>query len=250
MDETLAEIESSFVDVLIDHLDEPITCDSPMREQLALIQWGLKKNPEVARAVKKELAKAQVYDREHMRHRAQEHIRELNDFMQGYRIFCVTTHNKSDRMWTEYADGHRGAMIRIEPNYSRDSKFRLFRPVQYQDERPPLFSSTEDFIVGSFFRDRSLRIRAMIERIIYTKTRQWEHEAEYRLAIPLARGEESWDVLPYHPDEVSELYLGAATNENEKNEIVELAIARNPNIGIFETDHQSDDGIGYQPVQS
>ena len=250
LDDALAELENSFVDVIIKHLDEPPTCDSPMREKLTLLQQALKLNREAEKVLREGLAETPVYDRDFMRIRTEGHIQEINDFMQGYRIFCVTTHNRSERMWTEYADNHRGIMIRIVPCHSRDSKFNLFCPVQYQDVRPPLYNNAVDFIAGSLFGDRPAIISAIIEKIIYTKTRQWEHEAEYRLAIPLAQGEKPWEFLSYHPEEITELYLGTAMDEEDKGEIVGLAKARNPKIIAYGSNCDGHDNISYYPFES
>ena len=42
----------------------------------------------------------------------------------------------------------------------------------------------------------------MLEKIIYAKTLEWEHESEYRLAILLRQGE-VWNTLAYHPEEIT-----------------------------------------------
>ena len=80
-----------------------------------------------------------------------------------------------------------------------------------------------------------------MEKIIYAKTLDWQHEGEYRLCIPIAPGEEPWNTRPYHPDEITELYLGAAMTDSDKKEIIALAKALNPGIKIFQA---SRDGKG------
>jgi hypothetical protein len=73
-----------------------------------------------------------------------------------------------------------------------------------------------------------------LNRIIFSKTIEWQYESEYRLAIPLGHGERDWNTLPFHPDEISELYLGAKMTTQSKAEIVDLARFVNQNIKIFE----------------
>jgi len=73
-----------------------------------------------------------------------------------------------------------------------------------------------------------------MEKIIYAKTLDWLHESEYRLAIPLQQGEEPWNTLPYHPEKITEFYLGAAMIEADKKEIIALAKAVNPGIAVFQ----------------
>jgi hypothetical protein len=57
---------------------------------------------------------------------------------------------------------------------------------------------------------------------------KWAHESEYRLAVPLGFGEKDWNTLSYHPEEITELYLGAKISEELRTEIVNLAKAVNP----------------------
>ena len=60
-----------------------------------------------------------------------------------------------------------------------------------------------------------------MERVIYTKTLEWQYEKEYRLCIPVIG--EDWHLLSFHPEEIPELYLGARMKEGIKSEIVNLA---------------------------
>src|SRR5262249_52992745 len=60
-------------DVILQHLDDPPTCSSPLKEKVALLQHVYRTNPRVADNVKAELIKdgaAPVFDVEHMREQA------------------------------------------------------------------------------------------------------------------------------------------------------------------------------------
>src|SRR5258707_1322369 len=233
----LMRLSEGFTDVILAHLDDPPACASPMREKLALIQQAYRNNPKASELVKAELAKADakpLYDVEHMRGRAQTHIKEINDFMQRWRVLCVTTNKDSERMWSEYAENHKGIVLRIEPNVAKDSHFQCFQPVIYRDKRPPFYDDTMEFIVDGLFGDQEARIRAIMEKIIYAKTLKWQHECEYRLAIPLGQDEEPFDTLPYHPEEITEMYLGLAMDPMDRDEIVAKARALNQDIAIFQ----------------
>jgi hypothetical protein len=103
----LKRLSEGLPDVILAHLDDPPTCASPMRETLASIQQAFRNNPKAEELVKAELAKGDakhLYDVEHMRKRAQTHIKEINDFMQEWRVLCVTTNRDSEKMWSEYAE--------------------------------------------------------------------------------------------------------------------------------------------------
>lgn len=233
----LQKLSNGFDDVILQHLNDPPTCNSPMKEMLLLIQDAYRNDPKAVEIVKAELSKdggKPLYDVDYMRERAKEFIKEINEFMQGYRIFCVTTHKDSEKMWSVYAEAHKGIALRIQPNTAIDSKFKLFRPVEYREKRPPLYEDTLDFIKGGLFGDQETQTRAIIERIVYSKTLPWRHENEYRLAIPLGKGEQSWNTLTYHPKEITELYLGYSMTQEDKKEIVSKAKALNPEIKIFQ----------------
>jgi hypothetical protein len=182
-----------------------------------------------------------------MRGRAKEHLKEINEFMQGMRVLCVTTDKGSERMWDEYAQHHKGIALRIEANIAKDSKFQRFQPVIYREKRPPLHDDTLEFIAGGLFGDHEARIRAIMEKIIYSKTLKWQHESEYRLAIPLAQGEKPYDTLKYHPEEITELYLGSAMDKADKEDILAKTRALNPNIGVFQAKRGEGGAITFEP---
>jgi hypothetical protein len=151
-------------------------------------------------------------------------------------------------MWFAYAENHKGIVLRIEPNIAKDSKFQRFLPVIYREKRPPLYDDTLDFIAESLFGDQEARAKALVEKIVFSKTLKWEHEGEYRLAIPLGKDEVPYDTLKYYPEEITELYLGIAIDEKDKDDIVAKAKALNPTITIFQAKRDAKGGIAFDRV--
>jgi len=247
----LKKIEHGSIDVILRHLHDPPTCSSPMREQIELIQHVFRTNPEAANVVKAEMTSEgaePVFDVNHMRMRNEAVIKEINEHMQASRVLCVTTHGDSEKMWADYAGNHKGIALRIEPNLAKNSKFQRFRPVIYREKRPSLYEHTDEFIAGSLFGHWETRLRAMVEKIVYTKTLKWAHESEYRLEIPLRKNEEPWNTDPYHPEEIAELYLGLAMEKADADRIVDMAVAVNPNIAIFRVKRGPDGSLGFDRV--
>jgi Protein of unknown function (DUF2971) len=244
----LRRLESGFTDVILQHLNDRPTCSSPLKEKLILIQRAYRNNPDLVEKLKTELAKQgrkPVFDIDQMRARSEVFIKETNQFMQGYRVLCVTTYNDSDKMWSDYAEDHKGIVLRIEPDAAKDSKFQLFRPVTYREKRPSLYDDTLEFLADSLFGDQGARSGALLQKIVYAKTLEWQHEGEYRLAIPMRQGEKPWDTLPYHPEEIIELYLGEAMNAKDKQDIIEKARVLNPNIKIFQAKRGIDGKLAF-----
>jgi hypothetical protein len=236
--------------IILQHLDDPPTCSSPLKERVALLQHVYRTNPQLADNVRAELAKdgaEPIFDVERMRAQATALIEDINEFMQDYRVLCVTTLKNSEEMWSGYAENHKSIALRIEPNLAKNSKFQLFRPVVYREKRPPLYAETLDFIAGSLFGDQELRRKAMLEKIVYSKTLEWQHECEYRLAIPVRQNEVPWNMLSYHPEEITELYLGLSMEQSDLDEIWGMARARNPRIAIFRAKRCNDGKLGFCP---
>lgn len=249
IEDSLQEIEQNFAAIIIRNLECKPTCASPMREQLLAIQAIIKSNPDNIAILSAGLAQASgdIYDVEHMKRFTASFVGEINEFLQSYRVLCVTRNVHSTRMWDEYAQGHSGIAIRIEPNLEKDSKFQRFQEVKYQDERPTVYDSPTQFIQDSLFGDKDQIIAWCLDKIIYTKTRDWEHEEEYRLVVPVLNHETPWDILPYHPEEVTELYLGARIENSVKDEIVGYARTRNPEIRIFRAELESNEELDFVP---
>jgi hypothetical protein len=247
----LKKLEECFTDVLLQHLDDPPTCGSPMNERLALIQHVYRTNPEAAKVVKAELAKEgekPLFDVEHPRAQAEAFVEEINEFMQGFRVLCVTTHLESEKMWADYAENHTGIALRIKPNLAKDSKFRLFRPVIYREKRPPLYDDTLEFVAQSLFGNQEANRMAMLEKIVYAKTLEWKYESEYRLAIAMRQSEEPWNTVPYHPEEITELYLGLEMEKADRDSICSMAQAVNQDIAIFGAKRNADGKLGFNRV--
>ena len=175
-------------------------------------------------------------------------MNDTNEFMQGHRVLCVTTDKASGRMWEEYAQDDQGIVLRIEPNVAKASKFEKFAPVTYQEKRPSIYARTIDFAKESLFGDQAARARSTMDRIIYAKTNDYTFEREYRLAIPLGEGEEDYRTLAYHPEEVTELYLGASMTAGDKADILAKARAVNPTIKVFQAKRGDQGQISFEAV--
>ncbi len=245
------KIAREFIEVILQHLNVPPTCKSPMKEQLQLIQQAFRDNPAAAEVVHADLNRdgaKRIFDIASMRAADRESVKRINELLQATRVLCVTTHRASERMWVEYAENHKGVVLRIEPNLAKDSKFQRFRPVVYRETRPPLYETTHEYIAGGLFGDFASRVQTMIDRIIYTKTLNWSHEGEYRLAIPLRQNETPWNTDPYNPEEITELYIGLSMERRDADRIVGMAQAVNPRIAVFRMKRGGDGSLEFEPI--
>jgi hypothetical protein len=122
----------------------------------------------------------------------------------------------------------------------------LLRAVEYFEKRPSLYKDTLDFSEGYFFVDPEVRTKDMLQRIIYSKTLQWQHEKEWRLAIPLRQGEDEWNTQPYRPEEITELYLGLEMADKDREDVIRNARAINPNIDVIQMSRGPNQALTFQ----
>ena len=234
----LATLSNGCVDVIVENVNVTPKCKPRLAKKVEELQGILRADPERAEALKEQMKESGIFDPEQMRATSEAFVKETNEFMQGYRILCVSTEKASERMWEDYAEDHQGIVLRIEPSTEKHSKLTRFRPVIYRRSRPPFYDQTLDFMKDSLFNDQGARAQAILDKIIYAKTMPYKFENEYRLAIPSGK-EGDWDTLPYYPEEITELYLGLAMNKSDKNDIVAKAKAANPKIAIFQADRDA-----------
>jgi Protein of unknown function (DUF2971) len=234
-EEAVKILNAGLSDIILRNLNKTPTVENPtQRSDILKMQAAYRIYPKAAEIVKKSMVENPVHTLEAMRARNAAFVNEINDFMQGYRVLCVTTLIDSKRMWDRYAQNGEGFALRIVPNVQKNSKFELFKPVNYAVARPALFEGAEAFLEGGIFGDAKQIREQALHRVTYTKTLEWEYESEYRLVIPVV-GEADWSLMPYHPEEIAELYLGFNVSPESKKEILGLAIALNPHIQVFDT---------------
>jgi hypothetical protein len=131
----LAKLSNGCVDVMVENANVEPTCSPQVAEVVKELQ-NILREAGAADAIREQIKELGLFDVEQMRTMSEAFIKETNEFMQGYRILCVSTDNASERMWEDYAQDHEGIVLRIEPNTEKISKFMLFRPVTYSQSRP------------------------------------------------------------------------------------------------------------------
>lgn len=198
LETALAILSDGFVDAIVANPYAPPTCSPKLRPAVVKLQKIFREKPQLApfmkQALKDDPAKAGL-NVEYWRTRSDAFIKETNEFMQNYRVLCVTTDRASERMWKEYAKDSSGIALRITPSVEKASRFELFAPVTYREQRPPVYAKTLDFAGDTMFGDHAARTRSVMDTIIYSKTNDDKFESEYRLAIPLGEGEEDYRTL-------------------------------------------------------
>lgn len=227
----------------IRHRHTPERHETVRRARQAIV----KADPGQIETLKRQMKELGVFDVERMRAQSEGFVKYTNDFFQKYRIFCVSKDRASERMWEDYAQDHEGIVLRIEPSAEVDSKFTCFRAVTYREARPAVYDQTLDFMKDSLFADQEARTKATVNKIIYAKTLKYRFENEYRLAFPSDQ-DGDWEPQPYHPQEITELYLGLAMAYANRRDILAKARAVNPKIRVFRADRDAQRRLTFHPI--
>lgn len=111
----------------------------------------------------------------------EKHLRHINaalreQYFGKKGILCFTADWKSPVMWAHYAEKHTGMCLGFEIPEFRGTD-RLVEPVVYAPERLTFLLDAEKDLYGIN--------QAFVQAMLYTKSREWAYEQEYRVVANL-----------------------------------------------------------------
>jgi len=232
------DMKTAFHDFVSKETDYTSLPDGPFKRWILLINEGIKRaTPDQKEIVRKEMLDTpieEMFDMERLKKINQEIISHTQKSFKNDGVFCSTTDFENLLMWAHYADQHRGAVLEFTPNKEKDSVFLASRKVTYSDERPLLYASAQDMALHGFTMSSEESTKLILDRLIFTKSREWKYEQEYRLFIPsLIKEDQPFAPLRYHPEELTGIFLGCRTNEKHQGLAISLAKGVNENVGIY-----------------
>ena len=168
---------------------------------------------------------------------------------------CFTKSYKNSVMWAQYGNGHKGACLifedslNLEPNEYRMTNFREvrygFKPLD-TDAFRSIGAGTVAEIMETWYTDQDGNISKCASHIgckdaetdwkesywdnflrtITTKTKDWEHEQEYRIILYdiFMNGfvHEDGPLLTYNFNSLKGIIFGIKTSDEEKRKIIEI----------------------------
>lgn len=155
--------------------------------------------------------------------------------LQDVKVLCLTKTFEETLMWSHYAASHSGALI-IFGAQSSDSQFQLAQPVIYSDDPIELIehSSLPKLLSGQTSITELDQIRRSIHQIVFTKSKSWSYENEWRIQGGSGfKAEAASEYNSFHVDDVLAVVFGSRYPKNEIDPFIKVTSQYYPNIKWF-----------------
>jgi hypothetical protein len=150
---------------------------------------------------------------------------EIRRIMSDTTIFCISETHDNILMWSHYAANHTGAVIKFRAASEVDSPLLLAQPVRYSQEMPRLSYDT--------MMDSELGRDEILKTVTLSKSEVWAYEKEWRVWVTLRDKTQTYEIIPFAPEEVGAVYLGCKMPDADKARIADITRRKCPKAGIF-----------------
>jgi len=166
---------------------------------------------------------------------------EIRRIMADTTVFCLSETYDNLLMWSHYAKNHTGVVIKFLSLPEVDSPLITAQPVRYTPQMPRLnFDVLMDF-------DKARK--HVLETITLTKSEVWAYEKEWRIICALRNKTQSYEILPYAPEEVGTVYLGCKIAKDDKEEIIEITRHKYAKAKIFQAEkHEREFALSFREI--
>jgi hypothetical protein len=162
-------------------------------------------------------------------------------------VLSLTCLNDSGSMWSRYAQEHKGFVIEFDTRnsflYNFDSSYPKFiypTPIQYSFERPEF--AVMDFAYTINPGGIASYLDEMIQKTIFVKGLEWEHEKEIRIirslghaAKKLVLDGQKIHLFGFETSLIKNIYLGHQCTPKTKSEILAICKEdRYKHVTVFE----------------
>ena len=158
---------------------------------------------------------------------------EILENLSKSKYLCLSARRDILLMWAHYAEAHKGVVLEFEAKPGVDSAFICARPMNYV-EQPPNFADLNTLahvLAGNLQFD----VRATIDKLVYSKTKDWEYEQEWRIDTASGRNpSEHFEDVPFFPSDLSSVTFGLRTSEENKQRWWHYARRINPGLRFWQ----------------
>lgn len=156
---------------------------------------------------------------------------EVRRIMSNASIFCLSERNDSILMWSHYAANHAGVVLKFLALEEVDSPILVAEPVRYSREMPRL---NYDILM-----DSERGIGEIRRTLTLSKSEDWAYEKEWRVCATLRNKTRTYEIIPFAPEEIDEVYLGCKVTDDIKSRILEIVRSKYPRAAIFQAEKHS-----------
>jgi hypothetical protein len=232
------DMKKAFLSIFGHENDLLSSADSPYTAAITSIGTHLKKaTPDQRAHLYEQMLNTpieEMYDLRKLEQTEQEVLSFVRLSFEFDGVFCSTTDYRSLLMWAHYAGKHYGAVIEFTPSQEKDSAFLASKKVKYTNERPVLYATAQEFVLHGVTMTVDESAKAILDKLIYTKSNDWKYEQEYRLYVPFCiKPSQDFATLEYHPEELTSVFLGCRMSQQNTEMVMALAKAVNPIVAIY-----------------
>jgi hypothetical protein len=158
---------------------------------------------------------------------------QLRPHAAQHKLLCLSTTATSTLMWAYYAEQHQGVVASFKSVPGVDSPWPAGRPVQYQPDVPRLFDA--NFLADMMSGRASMNVETIMERLVFTKSAEWEHEQEWRIWTGVGRNAAAtYEDIRFNALELDYLIVGCRMPQADRVAFGRLLGQHYPHAAIWE----------------
>jgi hypothetical protein len=154
------------------------------------------------------------------------------------KILCLSEEPDNILMWSYYAQNHAGAVLRFTDETS-DNPLRQAQRVRYVDKMPSLFDDEmmSDMLAGY----SAMGVREIMDKVVYTKSSDWEHESEWRVYSGRGRSDGPHEDIPFNMAELDGVIFGAKMSYADRLALANLLRSFYPGVELYQATPKPDE---------
>jgi hypothetical protein len=149
------------------------------------------------------------------------------------RVLCLAEENDNLLMWSHYSASHAGAVVKLNVIEELEVPLLVAQKVRYSNNYPLL--ATEEEWIDHVLCINRIDLGQRELDLILVKGEDWSYEKEWRLSMTSEEYSLRGAIYLKEPPQVfGAVYLGCRMHQEDKKEIIELAIQSLPDMEIWQ----------------
>jgi hypothetical protein len=140
-----------------------------------------------------------------------------DDLNKLFGVLSLTPHATNYLMWSHYAQSHKGFCVEFNTRLLVESILGHYQKVIYSNDIP-------------YFSIMDLLDEGLMTKLLYTKSRDWEYEDEYRIT----RLKHVNVSVQFDPEALIGIYFGYKMSPEQQVEIIDKARPLYPNVKFYQ----------------